>query len=118
MRMDASGVDVEKEVAEDRLRARSVRGGRSVTDKRCTNSLRESAEVLPETDGLNEALNGQEEEFGIDRIHETLRSHADAPPQELLKNMRQAVSDFSGDVPQGDDITLLAIRTSGKSENT
>jgi serine phosphatase RsbU (regulator of sigma subunit) len=70
------------------------------------------------TDGLNEALNEQEEEFGIDRIHETLRSHASDPPQELLKNMRQAVSDFSGDVPQGDDITLLAIRTSGNSKIT
>ena len=70
------------------------------------------------TDGLNEALNGKEEEFGIDRIHETLRKHAGAPPQELLKNMRQAVSDYSGDVPQGDDITLLAIRTSGSSKIT
>ncbi|MCH8964538.1 MAG: SpoIIE family protein phosphatase [Planctomycetes bacterium] len=70
------------------------------------------------TDGLNEALNTREEEFGIDRIHETLRKYADAPPQELLKNMRQAVTDFSGDVPQGDDITMLAIRTSGNSKNT
>ena len=65
------------------------------------------------TDGLNEAMNGNEEEFGLDRIYETLRSQAAAPPQELLKNMREAVSDFSGDVPQGDDITMLAIRTSG-----
>ena len=62
------------------------------------------------TDGLNEALNEREEEFGMDRIMATLRDHAEADPHELLPEVRRAVADFSGNVPQSDDITLLAVR--------
>lgn len=63
------------------------------------------------TDGLNEALNEKEEEYGAERIFETLGQHADAKPEDLLKLIRQSVTDFCGNVPQSDDITLLAIRT-------
>ncbi len=63
------------------------------------------------TDGLNEALDEHEEEFGMERIFETLRRHAHAEPQELLKEVRRAVADFCGNVPQSDDITMLAVRT-------
>ena len=63
------------------------------------------------TDGLNEAMNKDGEEFGMERVFETLRRHAAESPQELLKKIRQEVTDYCGDVPQSDDITLLAIRT-------
>ena len=62
------------------------------------------------TDGLSEALNEEEEEFGMERILATLRDQAEADPQELLPEVRRAVADFCGNVPQSDDITLLAVR--------
>ena len=71
----------------------------------------EASTLFLYTDGLNEALNEEEEEYGAERIFETLGQHADAKPEELLKVIRQSVTDFCGNVPQSDDITLLAIHT-------
>lgn len=71
----------------------------------------ESSTLFFYTDGLNEALNEEEEEYGSERIFQTLGQHADAKPEDLLKLVRQSVTDFCGNVPQSDDITLLAIRT-------
>jgi len=63
------------------------------------------------TDGLNEAMDEHEAEYGIERIFETLREHTESNPQDLLDVVRQSVTAFSGSVPQRDDITLIALRT-------
>ena len=61
------------------------------------------------TDGITEAANGEEEEFGELRLLETLRRHPHLPVEPLLETVAAAVRQFSGSQQQ-DDITLVIAR--------
>lgn len=61
------------------------------------------------TDGVTEAMRGEDEEFGEERLFETIRTHADAPPSVLLNATVSAVKEFSGS-SQSDDLTLVIAR--------
>ena len=69
-------------------------------------SLRPGDVVLIYTDGITEALNPAEEEFGESRLLEILRSHSQLPVEALLSLILAAVQKFSG-ANQADDLTLL-----------
>jgi serine phosphatase RsbU (regulator of sigma subunit) len=61
------------------------------------------------TDGVTEATNGDEEEFGETRLLETLKAYGHLPPEQLLHAIVAAAQQFSnGD--QQDDITLVVAR--------
>ena len=60
------------------------------------------------TDGLTEAMNGQYEQFGIERLKDNLKSEEDCKNQ--IEKMTQAVHQFAGGASQSDDLTMLAIR--------
>ena len=60
------------------------------------------------TDGLTEAMNGQREQFGSQRLTDQLKNGNDSQAQ--IEKMTQAVHQFVGDAPQSDDLTMLAIR--------
>ena len=63
------------------------------------------------TDGLNEAENTLNEQFGQERI---LRMAATLQKEKetvsMVKKMEEAVHDFVGEAEQSDDLTMLAIR--------
>ena len=59
------------------------------------------------TDGLSEAENLNHELFGTDRMLEVLKVKRDA--QSHLDAMIKAVSEFVGEAPQSDDLTMLFI---------
>ena len=61
------------------------------------------------TDGVTEAMNAQEEEFGVERLQEVFATNPPKDPKEANKAVFKAVGDFAGDTPQSDDITCLAI---------
>jgi len=65
------------------------------------------------TDGITEALNPQDEQFGIDRLAELVARHAGSRVKELESYILQAVEDFSGGAAQTDDSTLLVVRYRG-----
>ena len=65
------------------------------------------------TDGVPEATTAENVQFGPERMVEALNRKQDADPQELVHYMLRTVDDFDGDVPQFDDITMLAIRYNG-----
>jgi len=60
------------------------------------------------TDGVNEAMNPQNELFGFERIHQTLR---DGPsrPAEAGPNLVKAVRNFAAGRAQSDDIAVLCF---------
>jgi sigma-B regulation protein RsbU (phosphoserine phosphatase) len=62
------------------------------------------------SDGVNEALNEREEEFGEDRILETMHCAADQPPGELCEQIMHQVTAFSNSGPSPDDRTLMVVR--------
>ncbi len=61
------------------------------------------------TDGVPEAIDLEEEQYGADRILGVLNEHRDSSMTELLPVVREDVSDFAGGADQFDDITMLGF---------
>jgi sigma-B regulation protein RsbU (phosphoserine phosphatase) len=65
--------------------------------------------LLLYTDGVNEAVNDEGDEFGLSTLTATFREAAPLGAQAALDSLMAAVQDFSGTRPQHDDITILVI---------
>ena len=62
------------------------------------------------TDGVNEAFNPSFEEFGDERMEETIRQQKGKNCREVIKGLLASVKEFAAEAPQSDDITIMAIR--------
>ncbi|MFN7932947.1 MAG: PP2C family protein-serine/threonine phosphatase [Bryobacteraceae bacterium] len=62
------------------------------------------------SDGVSEAQNLTEDEFGTDRLTECLRAKAAEPSSAIVQNVFDAIDAFAGDAPQFDDITLMIVK--------
>lgn len=71
--------------------------------------LDEGDTIFAYTDGIVDAMNKSDEEFGMDRVLETLTEKRAAAVQEITDALLQRIASFVGDRPQTDDMTLLAI---------
>lgn len=65
------------------------------------------------TDGVTEAMNAENEEFGEERLTAVLHEWGDATLVDLMRNVDQAVRAFVGDAAQSDDFTAVAARYTG-----
>jgi serine phosphatase RsbU (regulator of sigma subunit) len=61
------------------------------------------------TDGITEALNDHDEEFGEERLLDVMRRARDRSPSEIVTTVFDEVRRFSGD-QQRDDVTLIVAR--------
>ncbi len=68
------------------------------------------------SDGVTEARNPTEEEFGTSRLKEVLTGRSSAPVEELQATILAAVKEFTRGAGQADDITLLLFRFLGRSD--
>ena len=66
------------------------------------------------TDGLTEAMNPEEEEFGEERLREFIGKNKDRDPAQCHEEFRSAMDKFSKKVPFHDDLTLLSLRFSSQ----
>ena len=62
------------------------------------------------TDGISEAMNRADEEWGEDRLTDAIRSNRSAPARELIDRIMQAADAFVADAPQYDDMTTIVVR--------
>lgn len=62
------------------------------------------------TDGVNEAVNAEEEEFGKEQIRSALKACAPGGAAYLIQNIVERVTRFRGNQLQNDDITLVTIK--------
>jgi sigma-B regulation protein RsbU (phosphoserine phosphatase) len=62
------------------------------------------------SDGISEAENAQDEEFGEQGLQNLLLANASEPCQTLAQRVSAAVEEFVGDLPQKDDQTLVLVR--------
>ncbi|AKJ65405.1 PP2C family protein-serine/threonine phosphatase [Kiritimatiella glycovorans] len=62
------------------------------------------------TDGITEAMDSEDNEWGVERLEEAVQTAGPNGPDALLENIRQRLLRFVGDRPQNDDMTLLAFR--------
>lgn len=62
------------------------------------------------TDGLSETRNPEGEEFGHDRIADSVASLAGQPAETIVHRLLESARSFRGKGPPQDDITILALR--------
>jgi serine phosphatase RsbU (regulator of sigma subunit) len=62
------------------------------------------------TDGVTEAVNDVDEEFGEERLLETLREYQTHPPEEIYRQAVARVRQWQGALKQHDDITLIIAK--------
>jgi sigma-B regulation protein RsbU (phosphoserine phosphatase) len=70
--------------------------------------------ILFYTDGVSEAENPAQEQFGLPRMQRVLdEARPETGMQDLLDRLVLGVKSFAGDAAQSDDITLLGLRFAG-----
>ncbi|MFN0119882.1 MAG: PP2C family protein-serine/threonine phosphatase [Blastocatellia bacterium] len=62
------------------------------------------------TDGLLEAHNGREEEFGEERLSLILSQYAHLSAREIEAEILRAIGDWTGGADQEDDLTLVVVK--------
>lgn len=65
--------------------------------------------VLLFTDGVKEAVNEGDEEFGLERLAATFTESASLGAEAVVRKVQEQVTAFSGDGRQMDDVTIVAI---------
>jgi hypothetical protein len=63
------------------------------------------------TDGLVEAVNARDEEYGETRLLATLEAGKSLQPNDLLKRLMYELDVFVGNTPQHDDVTCMLLKS-------
>ena len=66
--------------------------------------------VVLYTDGVTEAMNIDQEEFGMERLEQLFMGAAPANAEEANATVFESVNEFAGDASQSDDITCMTLR--------
>lgn len=74
------------------------------------NSLQEGDMIVIVTDGFYEWRNPNNEEFGLERLKDTIRQARDSSAADLIAKLNETVKDFSRGTKQEDDLTAVVLR--------
>ena len=66
--------------------------------------------LLMYTDGLTDAINPGEEEFGMERLIDVFVNAARQNSSEIIDALKRAVYDFAGDGIHYDDVTMIVLK--------
>ncbi len=72
--------------------------------------LKDGDTLLLYSDGVSEAMNKDEEEFGDQKLIDILKNNLNSNSKELIKKIYEAVKLHAGETPQSDDITIMIIK--------
>lgn len=73
-------------------------------------SLVQGDTLLLYTDGVTEAQNAAEQQYGMERLKNVFSAHSKTDSIEIVKDIMKNVADFSSGVEQLDDITLVCLK--------
>ena len=73
-------------------------------------SLREGDIAILFTDGVTEAINRKQEQFGQERLAKLIAESHTLSAQEIVERIEREVTAFSEGQPQFDDLTLMAVK--------
>jgi serine phosphatase RsbU (regulator of sigma subunit)/dihydrofolate reductase len=68
--------------------------------------------LLAFTDGISEAMNSADQEWGEDRMIAEVQAHSDLNAADLMQRLFRAADSFAAGAPQHDDMTLVVLRIS------
>jgi serine phosphatase RsbU (regulator of sigma subunit) len=63
------------------------------------------------TDGISEAMNTADEEWGEDSLMQAAQACANLTASEMVSHLTRAADDFAAGAKQHDDMTLIIIKT-------
>ncbi len=66
--------------------------------------------LLMYTDGVTDAINTNEEEFGADRLADLVAANGHLNVEELIDEIKRAVTEFAGEGVHFDDLTMVAVK--------
>jgi sigma-B regulation protein RsbU (phosphoserine phosphatase) len=66
--------------------------------------------ILLYTDGVTDATDAQEQEFGEERLQRLILDQRHAPVADVVTTLEQAIGDFAGSTAPFDDVTMVAIK--------
>ena len=78
--------------------------------QRQTDTLQNGDILLLMSDGIDEALSPDNQQFGKDRVIDFVRAHKHLTPAVLIEQLTDEVFRFSRDAEQNDDITLVCLK--------
>ena len=70
------------------------------------------------TDGITEAMNPDGEQYTSERLVESLKSVNGSAVEEIVRKVIENVRGFTAGAAQSDDMTILAVRYSGRNGHT
>lgn len=72
--------------------------------------LRDRDVLVAYTDGVIEAINSQEEEFGVKRLCDVVRSSLSLSAADICKRITEQRQAFVAESPQADDMTIVVMK--------
>ena len=79
-----------------------------------TIQLKKGDSIFVFTDGIPEANNADQKLYGMNKLLDSLNNTPEADPETILNNVSKAVTDYVGDAPQFDDMTMLCVKYLGE----
>jgi len=67
------------------------------------------------TDGVSEAMNAADEEWGEDALIACARAAGEATPEAIIDELMRCADEFANGAPQHDDMTLIVAKVGGQS---
>ncbi|MGM0607923.1 MAG: SpoIIE family protein phosphatase [Candidatus Muiribacteriota bacterium] len=80
--------------------------------------MKEEDFIIFFTDGVNEAMNKNREEFGSERLEAVIKKNTDKSSNGIIKSILLSIEDFTQKQPQHDDTTILVIKKINKKFNS
>ena len=65
------------------------------------------------TDGITEAVNKSDEQYGEERLLKTINNNTDTSVRNMLEGIKTDVKEFAQGVAQSDDMTILILKYNG-----
>lgn len=78
--------------------------------------LEKGDKIFVYTDGVPEATNTEDEQFGTERTEAALNIKPESDPKDILGIVRASVDDFVGNAEQYDDLTMLCLEYRGSQD--
>lgn len=69
--------------------------------------------IVTYTDGVNEAMDAEENEFSEERLEGNLKENKNSSPEKVISHIFKQVEIFTKGADQSDDITMLAVQFKG-----
>ena len=70
-------------------------------------------EIFIYTDGITEAINNSDEQYGEEKLIQTINENNSDDIKNILNNVRKDVKDFAQGTAQSDDMTMLIFKYNG-----